>query len=77
MNCQKCIEKIANIAKITNSTRIANCRKTLLTNFCRNFGKNMFNRNCLRKSKNSAKIAKVTRNFIATKRHPENYRKNP
>ena len=44
--------------------------------FCRNFSKNMFNRNCLRKSQNSAKIAKVTRNFIATKRHPENYRKN-
>ena len=30
MNCQKCIEKIANIAKITNSTRIAKCSKTLL-----------------------------------------------
>ena len=24
----------------------------------------------------SAKIAKVTRNFIATKKHPDNYRKN-
>ena len=30
MNCQKCIEKIANIAKITNSTRIANCSKRKL-----------------------------------------------
>ena len=29
-----------------------------------------------RNKKKSAKIAKVTRNFIATKRHPDNYRKN-
>ena len=30
----------------------------------------MFNRNCLQKKKNSAKIAKVTRNFIARKKTP-------
>ena len=49
---------IANIARITNSTRIESCRK------------NMFDRNCLQKSneKKSAKIAKVTRTFIATKK---------
>ena len=33
MNCQKCIEKIANITKITNSTKIANCSKPLLQIF--------------------------------------------
>ena len=55
---------------------IATCRKTLPTNFCRNFKKNLFNRNCLQKSKKSRKIAKVTGNFIATKTHPDNYRKN-
>ena len=65
---RKCIEKIATIAKITNS----NCKlqQIFLTDFCRNFSKNMFNRNCLQKKKNSAKIAKVTRNFIARKKTP-------
>ena len=48
----------------------ANCSKFFLTDFCRNFSKNMFNRNCLQKKKNSAKIAKVTRNFIARKKTP-------
>ena len=38
----------------------------------------MFNRNCLQKSKEVYKIAKVRRNFIATttKKHPHKYRKN-
>ena len=49
-NCQKCIEKIANIAKITNSTRIANCSKTLLLMFIAILAKNTFNRNCWQKS---------------------------
>ena len=49
---------IANIARITNSTRIESCSK------------NMFDRNFLQKSneKKSPKIAKVTRTFIATKK---------
>ena len=68
--------KNSKYSKNNKFNKVANCRKTLLTNFCRNFSKNMFNRNWLRKSQNSAKIAKVTRNFIATKRYPENYRKN-
>ena len=41
-NCHKCIEKRANIAKITNSVRIASCSKTFLTNFCRNFSKHNY-----------------------------------
>ena len=33
-NClQKCIEEIANMARITNSTRIKSCSKNLLANF--------------------------------------------
>ena len=69
-NCQKCIEKIANIAKITNSTRIANCTKILLTNFCRNFKKNLFNRNCLQKSKKVCKNRKSNRKFHVNKKTP-------
>ena len=41
-NSHKCIEKRANIAKITNSIRIASCSKTFLTNFCRNFSKHNY-----------------------------------
>ena len=39
---------------------------------------NMFNRNCLQKSKEVCKNRKtgVKRNFIATKKHPDKYRKN-
>ena len=47
-------------------------QQNFATNFCRNSSKNMFNRNCLQKSR---KIAKVTRNFIAPKKHPDNHRK--
>ena len=76
MNCQKCIEKIANIATITNSTRIANCSKTFLQIFVAILAKicliEIACRNLVFKS---AKIAKVTRNFIAPKKHPDNYRK--
>ena len=75
MNCQKCIEKIANIAKI-NSTKIANCSKTLLQIFVAILAKicliEIACRNLVFKS---AKIAKVTSNFIAPKTHADNYRK--
>ena len=68
MNCQKYTEKIANIAKITNSTRIANCSKTLHQIFVAILEKigliEIACRNLLFKS---SKIAKVTRNFIAPK----------
>ena len=62
------MEKIANIAKITNSTRIANCRKTLLQIFVAILEKigliEIAWRNLVFES---SKIAKVTRNFIAPK----------
>lgn len=65
-NCfQKCIEEIANIAGITNSTRIASCGKNLLANFSRNFSKNMLEIAC----RNLKKSAKVTGHFIATKKN--------
>ena len=74
MNCQKCIEKIANIAKITNSTRIANCSKTLLQIFVAILAKiSLIEIACRNLVFKSAKIAKVTRNFIAPKKHPDNY----
>ena len=67
-NCfQKYIEGIANIARVTNSTRIASCSKNFLANFSRNFSKNMLEIAC-RNLKKSAKIAKVTGHFIATKK---------
>ena len=69
-------KKITNIAKITNSTRIANCSKTLLQILVAILAKicliEIACRNLVFKS---AKIAKVTRNFIAPKKHPDNYRK--
>lgn len=58
---QKCIEKIKNLTKTTSRS------KNLLANFCRNFSKNTFNRNYLQKSKKSAKMAIVTKNFIVKK----------
>ena len=62
--------------KITNSTRIANFSKTLLQIFVAILAKicliEIACRNLVFKS---AKIAKVTRNFIAPKKHPDNYRK--
>ena len=68
MNCQKYIEKIANIAKITNSTRIANCRKTLLQIFVAILEKiGLIEIACRNLVFKSSKIAKVTRNFIAPK----------
>jgi len=39
--CQKCIKSIDNIARITNSTRIASCSKRS-ANFCRNFSNKLF-----------------------------------
>ena len=68
MNCQKCIEKIANIAKITNLTRIANCSKTLLQIFVAILEKiGLIEIACRNLVFKSAKIAKVTRNFVAPK----------
>ena len=68
MNCHKCIGEIANIATITTSTRIANCRKTFLQIFVAVLAKicliEIACRNLVFKS---AKIAKVKRNFIAPK----------
>ena len=65
MNCKKWVEKIA---KITNSTRIANCSKTLLQILVAILEKmgsiEIACRNLVFKS---SKIAKVTRNFIAPK----------
>ena len=77
MNCQKYIEKIANIAKITNSTRIANCSKTLLQIFVAILEKiGLIEIACRNLVFKSSKIAKVTRNFIAPKNTQLNYRKN-
>ena len=79
-NCQECIEKRANIAKITNSIRIASCSKTFLTNFCRNFSKQTelcsIEIACRNRKKACKNRILVTRNFIATKKHPDKYRKN-
>ena len=79
-NCHKCIEKRANIAKITNSIRIASCSKTFLTNFCRNFSKQTelcsIEIACRNRKKACKNRILVTRNFIATKKHPDKYRKN-
>ena len=62
------MEKIANIAKITNSTRIANCRKTLLQIFVAILEKiGLIEIACRNLVFKSSKIAKVTRNFIAPK----------
>ena len=68
---RKCIEKIANIAKITNSIRIANCSKTFLTDFCRNFSKNFFNRNCLQKLKKVCKNLKSNKKFHCNKKNTQ------
>ena len=68
MNCKKWLEKIENIAKITNSTRIANCSKTLLRIFVAILEKiGSIEIACIKLVFKSAKIAKVTRNFIAPK----------
>ena len=65
MNCKKWIEKIA---KITNSTRIANCSKTLLQIFVAILEKiGLIEIACRNLVFKSTKIAKVTRNFIAPK----------
>ena len=56
--CQKRIEEIANIARMTNSTRIASCSKNLVANFCCSYSKNMFNRNCSQKFKSLQKSQK-------------------
>ena len=77
MNCQKYIEKIANIAKITNSTRIANCRKTLLQMFVAILAKiDLIEIACKNLVFESAKIAKVTRNFITPKNTQNTNSKN-
>ena len=67
--------KIANIAKITNSTRIANRSKTFLRNFilAKICSIEIARRNLEKVCKN---CILVTRNFIATKKHPDKYRKN-
>ena len=68
MNCQKCIEKIANIAKITNITRIPNCSKALLQILVTILEKiGLIEIACRNLVFKSAKIAKVTRNFVAPK----------
>ena len=67
MNRQKCIEKIANKAKIKNSRRIAKCRKTTIA-ICRNLTKICLIEIACRNLRKSPKIAKVTRHFIATKK---------
>ena len=64
---QKCIEKIANIARIRNSTRIARCSRNLLANFSRNLAKICCIEIACRNLKKSAKIAKVTLINIARK----------
>ena len=65
--------KIANIAKITNSTRTANCSKTLLQMFVAILAKiDLIEIACKNLVFKSAKIAKVKRNFIAPKEHPDN-----
>ena len=57
-----------NIAKITNLTRIANCSKTLLQIFVAILEKiGLIEIACRNLVFKSAKIAKVTRNFIAPK----------
>ena len=59
---------IANMAKITNSSRIANCSKTLLQIFVPILEKiGLTEIACRNLVFKSSKIAKVTRNFIAPK----------
>ena len=59
---------IANIAKITNSSRIANCSKTLLQIFVAILEKiGLIEIACRNLVFKSAKIAKVTVKFIAPK----------
>ena len=43
------IEKIANVARITNSIRIAGCSKNVLVNFVSNFNMAKLKENCLHK----------------------------
>ena len=70
-------KNIANIAKITNSTRIANCSKTLLQMFVAILANiDLIEIACKNLVFESAKIAKVTRNFIAPKNTQITYRKN-
>ena len=69
--------KIANIAKLTNSTRIASCSKTFLTNFFRNFSENLFNSNCSQKSRKGLQKSHISnKKFHCNKKHPDKYRKN-
>ena len=61
-------EMYRNIAKITNLTRIANCSKTLLQIFVAILEKiGLIEIACRNLVFKSAKIAKVTRNFVAPK----------
>ena len=64
----KLSEMYRNIAKITNLTRIANCSKTLLQIFVAILEKiGLIEIACRNLVFKSAKIAKVTRNFVAPK----------
>ena len=63
--------------KITNSTRLANCGKTLLQMFVAILAKiDLIEIACKNLVFESAKIAKVTRNFITTKNTQITYRTN-
>ena len=69
--------KIANIAKITNSTRLANCSKALLQMFVAILAKiDLTEIACKNLVFESAKMAKVTRNFITPKNTQITYRTN-
>ena len=68
-NCgRKCTEEKTNKARITNSTRIEGCSKILLLSQLSQ--KHVFLKIACRNLKKSAKITKVTRNFIATIKTP-------
>ena len=63
--------------KITNSTRLANCSKTLLQMFVAILAKiDLIEIACKNLVSESAKIAKVTRNFITPKNTQITYRTN-
>ena len=62
--------EIANLARTTNSTRIASCNKNVVANFCLNVIKNMFNRNCLNNSKRVCNNRKSNKKFYWNNKTP-------
>ena len=69
---RKCIEKIATIAKITNSIRIANRSKFFSSQvFVAILAKIWLIEIACRNKKKSAKIAKVTKKFHCTKKNTQ------